>query len=662
MHWKRRIYCMLGGIGIVGCCLGLAMAQDPPPEIPPSLKTVAVPNVPGLNEFIKDKKWAIILGKALFWDTRIGSDGQACASCHFHAGADNRTKNQLSSGLLHTNSATGETFEATASGGAGGPNYTLKSNDFPFHQFNNPADRNSGVKFTTDDVASSQGTFDGEFIANIPILGDFCRLSPDEIFNVGGIGTLKVEPLHTPSMINAVFNFRNFWDGRANNRFNGKNPFGRRDEPGDPRTDILKFNTSNGQVTRVQVDLENSSLGSQAVGPPLSPFEMSCSNRVFPDIGKKVLTTFPLADQQVHAQDSVLGPYRLPTKGLVLLYQQIVQRAFQPAWWAAPGVFDGYSQMEHNFALFWGLAVQLYESTLISDAAPFDKWREAGGDLTESGQGNGITVPGFGAQEIRGLNIFMDKGKCINCHGGPEFSKAATHLQPENQEEGLVERMLMGDGGIALYDNGFYNIGVTPTDHALGVGGEDPFGNPLSFTEQYRQILQGRNVPDPFQVDPCTFEIPVDPNNCATPPAPNFRAAVKGAFKVPILRNAELTGPYMHNGSMATLEEVVQFYNRGGNFRNNELDPDINRLELTAQEQADLVAFLKALTDSRVKFKKAPFDHPELKIPNGHPGNENSVTAQPGGSGLATVSTLTIPAVGRNGVPTALQPFHQGLN
>ena len=57
--------------------------------------------------------------------------------------------------------------------------------------------------------------------------------------------------------------------------------------------------------------------------------------------------------------------------------------------------------------------------------------------------------------ERRGLDIFLDKGRCINCHNGPEFTKAATHLQGENQEEGLVERMRMGDGGIALYDNGF---------------------------------------------------------------------------------------------------------------------------------------------------------------------------------------------------------------
>jgi len=158
----------------------------------------------------------------------------------------------------------------------------------------------------------------------------------------------------------------------------------------------------------------------------------------------------------------------------------------------------------------------------------------------------------------------MNTGKCINCHGGPEFSNAASHLQAESQENGLVERMFMGDNGVALYDNGFYNIGVTSTSFDPGVGNVDPFGHPLSFTEQFRQKLQGQNPPDPFEVDPCAFEIPVDAANCATKPDAGFRPAIRGAFKVPSLRNVELTGPYMHNGSMATLEQVVEFYNRRG--------------------------------------------------------------------------------------------------
>ncbi|MGK0384913.1 MAG: cytochrome c peroxidase [Bacteroidia bacterium] len=69
-----------------------------------------------------------------------------------------------------------------------------------------------------------------------------------------------------------------------------------------------------------------------------------------------------------------------------------------------------------------------------------------------------------------------------------------------------------------------------------------------------------------------------------------------GKFKVPTLRNIELTGPYMHNGSMQTLEEVVEHFNSGGVGHLNQSE-EIIPLNLTIQEKADLVAFLKSLTD-----------------------------------------------------------------
>src|ERR1043166_8693141 len=63
------------------------------------LSSVPVPDVPGLSDYVADKNAAIALGKALFWDMQAGSDGvQACASCHFNAGADSRSKNQINPG------------------------------------------------------------------------------------------------------------------------------------------------------------------------------------------------------------------------------------------------------------------------------------------------------------------------------------------------------------------------------------------------------------------------------------------------------------------------------------------------------------------------------------------------------------------------------------
>jgi cytochrome c peroxidase len=78
-------------------------------------------------------------------------------------------------------------------------------------------------------------------------------------------------------------------------------------------------------------------------------------------------------------------------------------------------------------------------------------------------------------------------------------------------------------------------------------------------------------------------------------------ASMKGAFKTPGLRNIELTAPYFHDGSSATLREVVEHYVRGGDDKSN-LSPTMKPLTLSEQEKDDLVAFMKALTGSRKPF------------------------------------------------------------
>ena len=86
-----------------------------------------------------------------------------------------------------------------------------------------------------------------------------------------------------------------------------------------------------------------------------------------------------------------------------------------------------------------------------------------------------------------------------------------------------------------------------------------------------------------------------------------------GRFRSPSLRNVELRAPYMHNGRFKTLEEVVDFYDRGGDFPGFSRNGRLRALRLSAQQKADLVAFLKRpLTDSRVAAETAPFDRPML--------------------------------------------------
>src|SRR5439155_17254585 len=119
----------------------VAFAQHPPAPVPPSLKTISVPLPSNLDEFVKNRAFAVVLGKALFWDMDVGSDRQACASCHFHAGADDRVKNQFNPGFpITADMSFGDAFGRTGSGAQAGPNYTAVAGDFPLHRLSNPED------------------------------------------------------------------------------------------------------------------------------------------------------------------------------------------------------------------------------------------------------------------------------------------------------------------------------------------------------------------------------------------------------------------------------------------------------------------------------------------------------------------------------------------
>ncbi len=631
-------------------------AQDEPGRLPSdltSLTNIPTPQPDNLAVYVRDNNAAIALGKALFWEMQAGSDGvQSCASCHFHAGADNRSINQLDPGLNRVNADGSPNPDHTFQ--TGPPNYHLTAADYPFHRLADINNRNSTVLFDSNDITGSQGVFNSTLL-NIAVgsAQDNVLFSPDpEGFSVNGINVRRVEPRNTPTVINAVFNFRNFWDGRAQEDFNGANPFGAR----DPNPRIMDaYNPNN--PTLVRPSLNRSSLASQAVGPPVSENEMSARCRFWPDIGRKLLALSPLAQQKVATDDSVLGPYANPSgNGLsaAYTYGALIQQAFQPRWWqdtthvvtiprncSSPfAPFTGpttgstsansFNQMETNFSLYWGIAIQMYEATLRSDQTPFDNYA--------NGNTAALTV-----QQRQGLDIFTGQGKCINCHAGAEFTKASFR-SVVNQK---IERMIMGDGGVAVYDNGFYNIGVRPTNDDRGVGGIDPFGNPLSFSRFFQQ--QCLQNPANCPVVQGEGEVP------SGTLSPTERVAVDGAFKTAGLRNVELTAPYFHNGGQLSVRQVVDFYNRGGDFHDQNianLDPDIENLGLTEAQKDSLVAFLASLTDERVRLHKAPFDHPSLKIPNGHPDplvND--------GTGKAIDQFIELPAVGSGGLAAPIRNF-----
>jgi cytochrome c peroxidase len=452
-----------------------------PSNAPKSLKTVAVPKPPNLSEFVRDEAAAIRLGKALFWDMQVGSDGKtACASCHFHAGADARTKNQVNPGSL-----------AGDKGFTLGPNRRLTLADFPLHELSNPDDRNSAVLRDTNDVVSSAGVFNQKFVGLLG-LADLTLTSPDEDgFSIGGVNTRRVEPRNTPTVINAVFNNRQFWDGRAQNEFNGVDVWGDR----NPNAFVYK-RTTTGSLAETRVRIPNASLASQAVGPPLSSFEMSADGRTFQDVGdslvsslsmstsvrllrdtaKKVLARRPLGTQQIAPDDSVLVP-------LESTYAELVEKAFRPEWWQSNDIIhidvngerklvrqllgikldplnlsvDDYSMMQYNFSLFFGLAIQMYEATLVADDTPYDRMREGGPPISD--------------EAIHGVMLFSDtvRVRCINCHLGAEMTSASV-------SKISVNRIRRREGNII--DFGFNNIAVRPTNEDLAIGGVDPVGQP----------------------------------------------------------------------------------------------------------------------------------------------------------------------------------------
>ena len=709
--------------------------------LPISLKGVPIPPVPGLldgnNPIIVDRDMAIALGKALFWDTAVGSDGYACASCHFSAGADTRSKNQLAPGGKFSTLSTATTFQTTASGNKGGANYTVKKSDFPFFQMSDPLDPGSNIIFSSDDVMGSSGTFAGLYSAIIPgnyaLSGatdstDVCARSVDPVFHVGATGTRKVTPRNAPTVINSIFNHRNFWDGRANNVFNGSNNWGDR----DPNAGVW-VKTSLTTVKKQRLELINSSIASLATAPPLNDTEMSCTNRTFKDLARKLLNRYALAGQTVHYEDSALCQYSNSSnnpdpnnlqQGLFFNYMDMIGMAFNPDYWSYPqrGAFGApaqvgaipYTQIEANFPMFFGLSIQMYLSTLVSDQSPFDQ---------SPRDKNGLPTTFTGSQ-LNGLNVFVEQ-HCSECHIGATFTTAsvATNAQlvqtnpnafgvgtpnPIRTSANVISRKA-SLAGITLMDTGFSNDGTADDGADLGLGGVDDFGHPLSFSLQYLQYLAGNSAGvydvSVSTIKPCNFQIPFALNvtsnipstftqadgiianatsGCITPAwayqptvsavkkqlvYPNSLkalAVVNGIFKIPSLRNVELTGPYMHNGSMSTLDQVIEMYTRGGNFSPPGLDfsgvfPN-GDLQVSQQSRTDLVNFLQTLTDNRVRYQQAPFDHPSLTISTGQVGNNVSVSSgNPIASSLAQDQTIVINAVGANGSSSPLLPFSQTL-
>lgn len=198
-------------------------------------------------------------------------------------------------------------------------------------------------------------------------------------------------------------------------------------------------------------------------------------------------------------------------------------------------------------------AIAAFERTLLTGNSPFDRFI--------AGDQNAISE-----SAKRGWQLFQGKARCITCH---EFNRSNPFFT----------------------DNKYHNIGVAM--------------NQEGFAELARkaELLVKEGKLDQRKLD----ELALNPAYSELGRfLVTFNPKDIGAFKTPTLRNVELTAPYMHDGSEATLLDVIEFYNRGGN-ENPNLSGEMRPLNLTDQEKQDLVEFLKSLTG------EFPKDFPENK-------------------------------------------------
>lgn len=199
----------------------------------------------------------------------------------------------------------------------------------------------------------------------------------------------------------------------------------------------------------------------------------------------------------------------------------------------------------------FGKAVAAYERTLSRTESAFD--RDVRRFIAAAQAGHAESDPAY-----LGLKTFLRTGNCALCHKGP-----------------------------ALTDDTFHNIGLTDhSDGAAGAASKLPtlWTSVFNASGAYSDAPKGEAA---SRLQNLRVEVEADPD------------AFEGAFKTPTLRNVALTAPYMHTGELATLLDVVEFYDRGG-------DPDgtfngvraesVKPLELTDEEKQALVELLESMT------------------------------------------------------------------
>ncbi len=195
-----------------------------------------------------------------------------------------------------------------------------------------------------------------------------------------------------------------------------------------------------------------------------------------------------------------------------------------------------------------GDALAAYQMTLNAADSPFDRWY-FGGD-----------AQAVGAAVKHGFELFRGKAGCASCH-------------TVTKDYALFSDYAMHNTGVGYLSSQVNSAATVQVQLAPGV-----------FVDVQREVLE--RVGEPLAADLGLYEITENP-------------ADRWKFKTPTLRNVALSAPYMHDGSLTSLREVVEFYNRGG-IANPLLDPLLRPLQLQEQEVDALVALLQALNGSNL--------------------------------------------------------------
>jgi cytochrome c peroxidase len=284
-------------------------------------------------------------------------------------------------------------------------------------------------------------------------------------------------------------------------------------------------------------DGRRDSLWSQALGPPENDTEMG---------GARGAVALLVYDRYREPYEAIFGemPELRDADGVALVSADA--RPGSASWEeldatqrdAVTGVYVGF-----------GKAIDAYERKLSNTNSPFDRfWAHA---MAGDGPDSTAITP----VQKRGLSLFIGKANCIACHNGPELS-----------------------------DGKFHNIGVA--QQGMHVPAIDPgrvAGIAEALASEFSCTSRWSDHPDKSQCAIATLVA---------------EEAMLGAFKTPSLREVAMTAPYMHTGELATLEDVVRFYNEGGSTGSfsGKRDSEILPLGLIEPEITDLVAFLESFT------------------------------------------------------------------